>query len=65
MNITSPDNYQGSGPDGVWKVQDDVHIVNGIVDKCDGTFYHEFKANEIGEKAKSYNLLLGPYLHGK
>jgi hypothetical protein len=44
-----------------WKIKDSVQIVNGIVEKADGTFLNEFSFNEIGEKSNPFNLILGSY----
>lgn len=47
--------------DAQWKICDRVQIVNGVVEKSDGTFLHGFFYNEIGEKQSSYNIVLGSY----
>ena len=57
---------QGSPSDAQWKICDKVQIVNGVVEKADGTFLHGFFYNEVGEKMSDgrkvpYNIVLGSY----
>ena len=52
---------QGTQADAAWKICDKVQIVNGVVEKADGTFLHGFFYNEISEKSNPYNIILGSY----
>lgn len=61
MKVVDSQNYRGLGIDNSWKIQDEVQVVNGIVEKSDGTFLQNFFMNEIGEKSNPYNLILGSY----
>lgn len=64
--IENPNTYQGelanpklsSTPH--YKLSDSVKIVNGVVEKADGTFLYDFFYNEIIEDSKKHNILVGP-----
>lgn len=55
LMVTNPVNYKGElGKSEIcstkhWKCRDDVYVVNGIVEKADGTFLEGFHFNEIKE----------------
>jgi len=38
-----------------------VKIVNGIVEKADGTFLYGFFFNEIVESGRQHNIVIGSY----
>ena len=44
-----------------WKIRDDVNVVNGIVEKADGTFLDGFHYKEIKENGESKDLIVGSY----
>lgn len=43
-----------------FKISDTVKIVNGVVEKADGTFLYDFFFNEIIEEGKKYGIIVGP-----
>ena len=42
-----------------WKIQDVVHIVNGVIEKADGTFLQSFFFNEIRDSKLTFQTVLG------
>lgn len=44
-----------------WKIQDDVNIINGVVEKADGTFLEGFFFHQLYEGGEFKNIVLGPY----
>ena len=44
-----------------WKIQDDVNIINGIVEKADGTFLEGFFFHQVYEGGEFKNIVLGTY----
>lgn len=44
-----------------WHIEDEVNVVNGIVEKADGTFFEGFFFNKIHEGGEFKNIILGPY----
>lgn len=44
-----------------WKIQDDVNIINGVVEKADGTFLEGFFFNQLYEGGAFQDIVLGPY----
>ena len=44
-----------------WKMQDKVNVVNGIVEKADGTFMYGFQFSKIEESGQWLNLVVGSY----
>lgn len=44
-----------------WKIQDDVNIINGVVEKADGTFLEGFFFNHLYEGKVFQDIVLGPY----
>lgn len=67
FELMNPKTYEchlsqmGTAADSQWKICDKVQIVNGVVEKADGTFLHGFLFNEVGEKNIPYNIILGSY----
>jgi hypothetical protein len=67
FELTSPHTYEGhlsqhgTQADSQWKICDKIQIVNGVVEKADGTFLEGFFFNELGEKNLPYNIVLGSY----
>ena len=59
--VDSPGSYRGELGHGLrdqqWKIKDKVKVVNGVVDKADGTFLTGFYFNEIGDTL-SFNFIL-------
>jgi hypothetical protein len=44
-----------------WKIQDDVNIINGAVEKADGTFLEGFFFHQLYEGGEFKNIVMGPY----
>jgi len=44
-----------------WHIEDEVNIINGYVEKADGTFLEGFFFNKIHEGGEFKNIILGPY----
>jgi len=44
-----------------WKIQDDVNIINGVVEKADGTFLEGYFFNQLFEGGQFQDIVLGPY----
>ena len=44
-----------------WKIQDDVNIINGVVEKADGTFLEGFFFHQLYEGGEFKNIVMGPY----
>lgn len=44
-----------------WKIQDNVNVINGVVEKADGTFLEGFFFNQLVEGGAFHSLVLGPY----
>jgi len=64
LHIVTPSLYKGhlgSGRDAHWKISDNVQVVNGVVEKADGTLLNGFFFNEIGDQVRSLNFILGSY----
>lgn len=65
--IDNPLNYRGELGDPLisstphYKLNDVVHIVNGYVEKADGTFLYGFFFNEVHEKDRKHNIIIGSY----
>ena len=63
LSINNPKGYEGTltpkTPE--FEIVDRINVVNGTVNKADGTFLEGFFFNEIGESNKSFNIILGPY----
>lgn len=64
--IDNPNTYRGELADPSisstphFKISDSVKIVNGVVEKADGTFLYDFFFNEILEDGKRHNIVVGP-----
>lgn len=67
MYLRDPDIYKGeisnkeASATCHWKIQDDVNIINGIVEKADGTFLEGFFFHPLHEGGKFQNIVLGAY----
>lgn len=67
FELINPKSYEGhlsqmgTMADSQWKICDRVQVVNGVVEKADGTFLHGFFFNEIEEANLPYNIVLGSY----
>ena len=44
-----------------WKICDEVNVVNGRIEKADGTFLEDFFFDEIVEGEIDFNLIIGAY----
>lgn len=52
INVSSTPHY---------KVKDMVKVVNGTVEKADGTFLYGFFFNEVEEPGRNHNIIIGSY----
>ena len=43
------------------KIKDSVKIVNGTVEKADGTFLYGYFFNEVNEPGRNHNIVIGSY----
>ena len=65
--IDNPINYKGELSDNLisstphYKCKDMVKIVNGVVEKADGTFLYGFFFNEVAEQGRKHNIIIGSY----
>lgn len=65
--IDNPNNYKGElgnkniSSTGHYKIKDKVKIVNGYVEKADGTFLYGFFFNEVVEPGRQHNIVVGSY----
>ena len=64
MQVENPHTYKSNlshGVDHTWKIRDQVQVVNGVVEKSDGTFLQGFFMSEITEHKNPHNIILGSY----